>query len=487
MGQSSSIERMKNVLLVVLSLTTMLLLYFFWENPLLHTFNLSQIMVEEEAPVKAPSNVELLRPSDTIVQFGGGVYAKLDNNNRILWDQMIVGLSQFGQDENLIVEEITEEQFNQIMTYRSVRSVFPFSIPFGAFCSVYDIPIQQSLGQMDSFSQIGYSTGSPESLFLYNKEKDKYYRLVSEEAYLAMEGPMKEIEESGYNPSYSLGALIGSNNQTIVPLTFYSTMKPIPYTTEFDSVETDRTKNFAQTFFGESFDFIRRIEESKGTSIYMYGYGDKILTMAADGSVEYKEKGLSSSNQQDFFEALDVAIQFVAHHGGWEVEGGLNNPYLSDARFIETNRAHGYRFVFGWTVDDHRISYESGAPMVVEVFGNQVTYYTRNLIQIDPKDMPDSTGADETEAFSAVNMIAQNYEYLYNTLVKQNDVQENQNQENRFNVVSDQITSVKAGYLKEDDTIGGHSSLKPVWIVHISSKNVYFDLYTAEPVATSNE
>ena len=450
---------------------------------MLETFDLSQITEEDRVSVEIPDTLEVIRPTETIIHFGGGVYTKVDGGGQEIWEQIVASFQQFGQDENLIVEQITKEQYDQIMNYRSIQTSLSYWIPFDPFCVAYGIPSQKSFDQIESLMTLSYSVGSRESLFLYDRVLDKYYRLISEDHQLSLEDLIVDAEVGGYVAYYSMGTLIGTESKTVIPISLYTSMEELSYGLEFESEEPEKVKGFAQTFFGESFDFVRRIEESKGTVIYMYGYGEKILTISADGFVEYKEKGVSSGNRQDFFIALEQAIKFVAYHAGWtspDIEG--SNLYLKDAEFIEKEKSRGYRFVFGIELGKTEIHYETGEPLVVEVFGDRITYYTRNVITVDQEHLADMEGESNKEAFSAVNMIAQNYQYMYSALLSQGFDLAEIKAEEMFEATSDQIFSVEAGYLKQDETAGDYKELRPVWMVNIGNGVMYFDLYEAKPI-----
>lgn len=479
MTTSRRIERIKNVLIVVLFVTTMLLLYFFWENPMKGTFDFTEIIPDEETVVETLKLTEVISPTETVVHFGGGEYTKL--KDRLIWEQTVGALKQIGQDENLIVEEITEEQYQRIMNSRSLWVSFDYSMPFGPFCSAFGIPTQQGFGQIDSFSRLSYSTGSPESLFVYDQTTKKHYRLVSDEYHPDL-GPIIEAADGNESGTYyTIGAMIGTENQTVIPLSLSTSLKTLSFDLEFESEDSESTTAFAQTFFGESFDFVRRVEESKGTIIYMYGYGEKILTINSNGTVEYKEKGISSGSRQDYFLALDKAMQFITYHGGWPtIEEGIT-PFLESSVYLETEKHHGYRYSFGIKSGESIIDDSYGAPIVVEVFGDQVTYYTRNLIKVLEDETLPPGGK---EPFSPVNMIAQNYEYMYAALSSQGHNFGEVKEEDRFEVTSNLISSVEAGYLKQDVEGGGDRNLRPVWIVTMGNWTLYFDLFDAEPLGS---
>ena len=126
----------------------------------------------------------------------------------------------------------------------------------------------------------------------------------------------------------------------------------IPYSTEIDTKEADYIREFAQSFFGDSLDFVRRIEESKGNIIYMYGYSDKTLTITPNNGIEYKEKEGPAGSDVGYLKSLEIALEYVGTHGGWKTYDGANiTPYVKSVTRIESDNNKGYRFVFGMEFD----------------------------------------------------------------------------------------------------------------------------------------
>jgi hypothetical protein len=101
-------------------------------------------------------------------------------------------------------------------------------------------------------------------------------------------------------------------------------------------------------------------------------------------------------------------------------ETGLE-PYLKDVLPDPENKG-SRRFVFGMEINGHRLYYEDGAPVVVGVTSGQVTYYKRNLIDFDPKDLQAVETASEGDAFSTANLIAENFRYIYSILLTAGEV-----------------------------------------------------------------
>lgn len=486
MGKPNRIEIIKNMLIVVLFISTMLLLYFFWENPMVETFKFSEIIMDAEESEQIPKINDVIRPEQVIINFGTGVYTAVDCNEKDAWNRCILSLKQFLQSESILVEEITKAQYHKIMEFRSIRCEFLYDMPLNSFCKQYNIGSFQSLNTIEMFSAIGYSSGSPESIFLYDRQNDKYYRLISKVEQPAFEKLISDIKEGNYITCYPIGTYVGTKNQTVMPLSLMTYIEEIRYKPEFTQKQPHLIRETAQTFFGESFDFVRRIAESKGSIVYMYGYGQKVLTINADGSLEYKEIENSSGYQQDYFEALNSALQFVASHGDWKYAQGIETtPYVMISKEIKKEKKKGYRFIFGMETNGEKLYYKNGEPIIVEIIEGQVTYYKRNMIQINPEDLNPIENQNQKQAFSAVNMLAKNYEFIH-TILLEEGYELSTEEKGVFETVSDLIKHVETGYIKVTSETGNGGRLIPAWIVIIDDIMLYFDLYDAEPIGYNN-
>jgi hypothetical protein len=90
------------------------------------------------------------------------------------------------------------------------------------------------------------------------------------------------------------------------------------------------------------------------------------------------------------------------------------------------------------------------------------------------------------EAFSAVNMIAQNYQYIHLTLLNERYDLSSVESDALFEAVSNLIDSVEIGYMKPEYRVHANNELVPVWIVQVADIVFYFDLYDAKPLGYTN-
>src|SRR5665647_336627 len=113
------LENIKSVLLVVLIISTILLLYFFWGDISLDDFKLS----DSQENYQTVAVKDLIVPSRLIISLGEDSY-KLAEKDK--WSEMAQGLDEFMQSDTLIVEEITKEQYESVMKISSIRAKFNY-------------------------------------------------------------------------------------------------------------------------------------------------------------------------------------------------------------------------------------------------------------------------------------------------------------------------------------------------------------------------
>ena len=491
MSKPIVIEKAKNFFLVVLFLSTVLLLYFFWGNISFDNLKQTAIPAADEESPKTPY---LIKPDRIIVNFGFGRdnYIVIQAGQGDVWyngkktdsDDMVKELNLFGQAENVFTREITYDKYQEVMKYRSIWAEFNYDIPTTDFFLNFGIKKPQGLDSIETITAIGYSPASEElkkSIFIKDGKNGKYYWLSADKNKTKFGALIDTIESEGYNTYYPISTYLGvKNNNTLVPLILESSMRKFPFEQEIYSYQSEKINEMAEPYFGGNFDFVRRIKEDKGTWIYMYGYGQIVLILNTDGSIEYKEEQTGENSGQSFMDALNTAIRFVADHGSWgSLDGATLTPYLKDV-VLDPNKEDGYQFIFGLELNENRLYYEQGDPITVNVTKGQVTYYKRDMIDFEKKEL-DATKKDaKMETCSSVDLITQNCQYIYNIIFQAGVVDATVDQNAMFEEVASSVNNMQIGYVKLTGEKAG--ALQPAWIVTIDNIYVYFNLYTAEPM-----
>ncbi|QIB67907.1 hypothetical protein Ami103574_00655 [Aminipila butyrica] len=478
-------EKLKNVLLVVLVLMTVLLLYFLWGSKSLESFIFNS---NENTHYEVMTSKQVILPDQIILGRGNEDYLLAGASKESLWNDEILGaFREFSKGTNILVEEITEEKYKAAMAYPSLTAVFSYNLPFADFCQQFDINQAQGYDNISSVTEICFSEGSAEGTFLYDGSKGKYYWLLgnkSTEVVKQAESIFAQEQPVIYFPlKMYLGA--EGTNDTLIPVESPEGLVPVDYRIDMAAAEKDTIESLAQFYFGETLDFIRKLEESNGKIIYMYGYGQKVLVInPVEGSIEYKEEIKSAGSEpQSFFQSLDTALGYIGAHGGFKTDSGETiNPYLKSAMSID-DKKNSYRFVFSFKIEKNKVFYQENLPVIIEVQDGQVSYYRRELLDFDQEQ-----GAERSEAkrISAINMLAMNYDYI---LSKAGLKLEPEREETAFEDVADQIDNLYIGYLKPSaestDQVaadkGKSLQLIPVWVVEAKGTLLYFDLYDGQP------
>jgi hypothetical protein len=500
-GKTAITEQLKNVLLVVLVLSTILLLYFLWNDDAGAGFRIPGNGVSRNAetiPLKA-----VLSPESIIVNFGAENYTSLTETARLWYGEedgggasFMGGLMKFLASDNMAVSVISREDFSDVMRARSIRAEFPFAIPVADFCAEFGLKHPAPLDAVEAFTCVAYSEASPESLFLCNRPGGLFFRLAVEGESGFRE--LIELIETFDNESYyPLRTFSGVENDTLLPLNAGNAPAELPYTRSLnpdDAGDSSRITEMTRAFFGNSFDFTRKITEGNGTTVYMYGYGEKVFVINRDGSFEYSANATESGRggAATVFDALTSALAFAASHGE---RGGGRDPlpreiYLRDVTYGFAEGRKTYGFLFGVKINGYKVYYADSEPLSVEVTGQQVSYYRFDMID---GILNGANGAKPAvNAFAPFGILTEHFAYIYGALAgKGTDAPPETvpDEETMFENVAGRVSGLSSGFLRPSgdasrgggDPQGDPGVLLPVWVLTVDGVDFYFDIYTGSP------
>ncbi len=488
-----ALETIKTAVIVVLTLSAVLLLSFYWTD-----FSFESLFAKQttdDTPVQtpdAPKTREIIAPAEiglNLTGETGGAFATLLPEEYNAWQIASTAFASFSRSENALLEETTETSYSALLGARSVRMTFAYSLPFDGFCKQFGIA-SAPFDAIDSMDEILYSEATPDSLYVVDRTAGAWYRLIGEESALQ---PFlwlidrAAVEETGYN--YTVTATLGEPNGALLPLEYTGEYRVAAVEKEFHEAKRDtEADRFAQTFFDNSLDFVRRVEDSKGLLTYIYNYSRKVLTVSMSGVAEYREELADATVSQGFYASLGTALSFVAEHGGWEPDLSVDGepaaddlkPYLLDAYAIASDHRTGFRYAFGFRAGDEVLFTGNEAAIVIDVYDGQVTYYRRAMFAGVALTKPDG---ETMEPCSPANALAGNSDWTYEVLAAAGVVEAGATGEDRLRLAARALTRVKAGYLTDSASEGDTLYAASVWAIRAGNVLLFYDLLSGEPVS----
>jgi hypothetical protein len=448
---------------------------------------------------------DVLTPESIIVNFGAENYTSPEEP-ALLWygaeedgEPSFMGeLTKFLASDNIAVGAISKADFLDVMRARSIRADFPFAIPTVDFCAEFDLRRPDQIDAVETFTCVAYSEASPESLFLCNTRGNSFYRLAADGG--TGFGELIAFAETLDNASYyPLRTFSGVENDTLLPLDAGDAPEALSYERNPDPDDANDAARIAamtRSFFGNSFDFTRKITEGNGTTVYMYGYGEKVFVINRDGSFEYSAGAGDSerSGAATMFGALTAALAFIASHDepGDARFTAPKRIYLKDVQYAFADGRGVHRFLFGVKINGYPVYYTNSEPLIVEVTGRQVNYYKRDMI--DGLLAESGGGESAGSAFAPFDLLTEHFAYIYDALSAMGlaaPVEGAPGEEAVFESVAGVISAISPGLLRlpDDDNPADRNarrSLLPVWTLTAENVDFYFDIHTGTPVGYRN-
>lgn len=466
------LEKVKTVILVVLLLMTILLLCFLWYGKPWDKFEFAKAQ-ELLDPVEMSS---VIVPQEILISKGGDDFVQNHETKGIIWnDYILPEIERTCASSSIVTEEISKEQYQKVVDDNAVIATFPYVMQFSDFCKIFGIKEFQGIEKIEPFTELGFSMASAESLFLSDPQKGKYYRLIGNFKTDIPKTMKTLVNSEGYQTYYPLSVLTGNASR-------YNVFLPIEGPKALPELEIGRTlggaserehDKIAERYFGNSFDFVRKVKENSGTLVYMYGYGKITLTIDPKlNFIEYKSDSQQAITQTEF-QALSTALLFAGQKRCFDSVAGekmtvilKNITSMSDDSNAQNKRS-GYRFEFAILVNGHEIFSGNKPTIVMEVINGEVTYFSKNFsakfIQV---------GSRLKQMMQPIDIIVENHELLATKFADTVD-----KEKVNFDDITHEIRSMQYGYLKQE------SMLVPVWEIKLSGNTVvYFDPFTGKEV-----
>lgn len=415
--------------------------------------------------------MNVISPQGFTVNFGGGYHTVFFSDGYNIWLEAIPILSAYFNQE-VVLEEITQERWISINDFRSVRLDFDYDMPLSVLKTIVQGKDMGLAGKISTLRSIVIPVTEEGTLYIGNSIENKYYRVKIDQVDGDIAEVIRAVEENGFDHYFAIKDIMGGENNTLMPIELNENIPKIKVVQEMDPSNMRQIEPIAGTFFGENFDFVRKITETSGAVIYMYGYGQKTLKVDASGILEYNEEvdNQRLSSSVELSEALRIAVRFVTEHADWP-----KDAYLKE--IIEKDKKKSYIFIFGYRINGLPVHFYEKivpAPIEVEVTGRQVTRY-RRYVKREKIDVSFLEKLDNDKILSPQQILDKNFEDIKSLFIRADEENKRKEEKELLREILSSIYDVKLGYY--DQPMGERDKLIPIWIMKVNNYLYYFDAY----------
>ena len=478
-----NIELMKSTLIVVLSSIAILLLFLLWRDITIEeignkisSYTKEKVEIEIEEPQKLegyikPNKVELTINDDHSIIY---------NNVEEIWERYLEVYKRIVVEQDYAVSEITKDEWEKIRNSNGVTFYINYEMNVDDAVKIVlgeDIMSNENIGR---FNETIFSIDKPDSIYFYNEGTENYYQLQANTAEVNFVTYINRLNEIGLPKYYTLNDFYGINSNVLIPYAINSSMQSFKVEKEIEVTETQKIDELAQTFFGEGFDFVRKITETDKTVVYLYKYGQKMLKVSKKGIIEYKEViGNTKLNETTDNEKLLNVISFVASHGRWEtLKGTIIYPYIKEINEIEIEGLKGKRYIFGYKIGGYPIYYNEGEAIIVDIVDDAIAYYKRQIYnEVDSLQYISDSNGEKMVIVSEI--LNKGYDKIRETYEENNKELSYKNEDEVFAEIVERIDSIEIGYYKlEQATVNETITVIPAWIIETEEFLFFYNLKT---------
>lgn len=459
----------------------------------------AKIVDKEEFVYQTADLIPYIRPQNYIFSFGD-LFIKLyddDYENYNLkkgYDDALI--SFFSTPTEFTISRSSKDIWEEQSQRKSLKVVYPFSIDLGDLLTLYDFNTKM-IGEIADVhvSEIIFLLNKKESLYLYDNERDEYYRLfynpinvedLSQEELILVQSStwideMYEYVNVNKTLDSSYKTVEGRYNFLKAGLKKYDITTPnnllipmsnnISYTTyniikeiNFGQHTDEQLENYARNIFGDNLSFVKKSVFSDLSTIFMYGYGDVSFEVNQDGSLVYTSKAKPGTAKKavNFHEGLAKSIEQVNKMGV-----PLGSLYLSNYEQIEN--ANNIETIYSFNTTHNGIPFFN--PELRSGGVAEVRFVNADLTRVrkDARIIPSQYIIDEPYGKSFINIMERNrieFENQYlidrpDTIVEASDF---------FQMTLQEMTQLDLVYYVKEDM------LIPVWHIVIANTHYFIDL-----------
>lgn len=369
------IERVKSVLLILLILCTMVLGYL--------NLDLGLVGDGSNQPTFALQSFkfyDFMRPHSFHYAVGGISFAKLYDPRvqESVWGALAPKIANILSDSTKLVEIDLARYANE---YRGGTLILNFPV----YVTAKDLTQMEAIGAVPGELFIDEILVGAKNLLIYDKSTQKRYEVFSGAPSVTAEEIRAAVGDHVTNRSYrrlsdrfSLNEVlvdgVEHHNYVLIPYQYDYIVPSFEIRKEFDPQSEFQIFEVARRVFGSNLDFVKQLVDAEGSTVLMYGYGDRSLTFGNDGVISYKSKPDGSRIKSTWLEAMQIAVSFL------EALGPL--PEGIHFESVIEHSPYDFEFSFAYTVQQYEVTDEKGDAVTstVRVKSKQVTEARRHVV-----------------------------------------------------------------------------------------------------------
>lgn len=431
------------------------------------------------------SIADVFRPQGYHISFGGNLYNKVydERVRQALWDEALDNFMLL--DTETPVTTVDVESWNEAHRSKSVYFSLPFPMEGVDFFDVLGYEVPEGIASA-RFDEITLATGDAGGLYLASPERDRIWRIDLPAGDRSLSRQIDELAAEAFieyrrvESYFSLRKVLAPEgpfveNHHLIPIRMDAPLYTIRVTPEIPlddgQVDERAARDLATLVFGSRFDFVKKLNDSDGSIVYMFGYAEKSLKLDSDGTVTYNEKFDPSAYEGavSFRRGLLIALDRLQRYG--EIPDTLTltdyeaeeNPRMSVKTFSFRHRVRGYGLYMPAMHEGH--TYE------VTLHGDQLVSLKRQAVTYEKSiDVSEIVGS-----YRNVDRILNDNFYLISSNFF-NDLDLDVEEENVAHYVYQliqEVEDIEVVYYYDRET----SNLLPAWKFSILDHTYLFGIY----------
>ena len=479
-------ERIKSIALI--SLIFMSLILSRW---VLYDGLKTNVSKDGESELKTVNINSYINPQSYFISFGGMSYTKVYDQaiRDHIWKNVQPYIfSTLSNYETF--EPIDEKTYVEAFSTKSILLKMPLELRVSDLAILHGI--EDVSKEVASLVPTEYMIVSDETqaLYLLDSVSKQYYRIKSKTYTHDIPELISSIKSREYieyrkvSDRFSLESTVSEDenymNYTLIPYQYNYLVPNLKVQNEVDLDSDqfdDQIRAVAKSVFGNRFDFIKRLEDVNGSVIFMYGYGEKSLTVTREGVISYNQKyKINEKASVSVAKALSLACGELEQFG--VLPSGINltryKSGLEDGILTQT-------FSFNYKLGNYEVIPQNNSrpDIRVVVKGDQVIYISKN-VKSYVGDAILERALDYDKMFDIDECITSNFLDVSIYYLQDNNIYDaSMNSIQYYFSIRSAISSIDMKYYQLDEM-----HMIPVWAVDISGRTYIFDAYTGDLITS---